>query len=351
MALTAEGWASGMFGVGDDMAKGVGEDVGGVVWERLYATAGIKAGGRVLAEARMEDGRVLPAVVTMAYGRGRVLAILGEGWWRGMGRGEAWWGAKPQAAGDKGEVMRGKKWGGGGGGVLRWLVLNEPMGSGDRVRLMMDRTQVAVGETVEIEVVSDEAGDVLGGDDAKGQATRSEVLGRQGMVVCKVGVHGEGKGESKGESKGEGMGEGKGQGKDEAIPMRGGDTPRVGMSRRWHGTYRAVEAGEYQAAWLEDGRVVASMMFGVHDANVEGLDTSANVGLMRAIADAGGGLFFQGGDGASHVDELIDHMVYRRAARDVPNGVKPIWNRWFVMAGLVFLLGVEWLIRRWMGWR
>jgi len=77
-------------------------------------------------------------------------------------------------------------------------------------------------------------------------------------------------------------------------------------------------------------------------ASVEKQELSADPELMRKLAEISGGAVV----GAKEVANLGAVVRRWQAAREIAQRQKPVWDRWWWLAGILALLGAEWWLRR-----
>lgn len=110
------------------------------------------------------------------------------------------------------------------------------------------------------------------------------------------------------------------------------------------GSFHAKIPGDYVATIAEPGpkggRVTAP--FSVYEHRQEDLNTSADPGLMRQIADVSGGKALDINE-IQQLPSLINKASASRIQKPEPQS---IWDRWEVLAFLTGLLGTEWFWRR-----
>jgi hypothetical protein len=80
----------------------------------------------------------------------------------------------------------------------------------------------------------------------------------------------------------------------------------------------------------------------VVSASVEKRDLSADVEIMRKLAQTSGGAVVDGED-VARLGEVVRRW---EAARQLAHRHRPVWDRWWVWAGMLALLGAEWWFRR-----
>jgi len=85
-----------------------------------------------------------------------------------------------------------------------------------------------------------------------------------------------------------------------------------------------------------------SMTIEVVDASVERRELSADPQLMKQLATVSGGQALAGSD----LGQLGDVVRRWRAARQLSHEQRPVWDRWWVLATMLGMMGVEWWLRR-----
>lgn len=80
----------------------------------------------------------------------------------------------------------------------------------------------------------------------------------------------------------------------------------------------------------------------VVSASVEKRELSADPDLMRKLAEVAGGSVVT----ASDVPRMAEVVKRWEAARQLAHRQRPLWDRWWVLAAFVALLGAEWWLRR-----
>lgn len=102
------------------------------------------------------------------------------------------------------------------------------------------------------------------------------------------------------------------------------------------GTYRvALKNNVGKPAELSQSVEVVS-------ASVEKRELSADPALMRKLAEVSGGAVV----GANDVARLPETVRRWEAARQLAHRQQPVWDRWWVLEGMLGLLGAEWWLRR-----
>ena len=102
------------------------------------------------------------------------------------------------------------------------------------------------------------------------------------------------------------------------------------------GTYRvALKNNVGKPAELSQSVEVVS-------ASVEKRELSADPELMRQLAEISGGATLNGND----IARMPDLVRKWEAARQLAHRQQPVCDRWWVLAGMLALLGSEWWLRR-----
>jgi hypothetical protein len=132
-------------------------------------------------------------------------------------------------------------------------------------------------------------------------------------------------------------------GRSEQVTLSRG----TGKQADFMATYRPKAAGDYVVTLAQPGgkgeRVTAP--FSVFEHAQEDLNTSADPGLMRQIAEAGGGKALSL-DEIKSLPRLLSESEAWFQKKPEPQS---IWDRWEVLALILGLLGAEWFIRRRLG--
>ena len=77
-------------------------------------------------------------------------------------------------------------------------------------------------------------------------------------------------------------------------------------------------------------------------ASVEKKELSADPDLMRKLAELSGGAVIKAED-VARMPEVVRRW---EASREISHRQQPVWDRWWFLAAVVVLLGVEWWFRR-----
>lgn len=298
IALTAAGRSSPIFAFGS-AAGSAGEVIGAQsALPVLELVEGMKPAAVALArvgragEDRAEPGE--PAMVSMTQGRGRVVAVLGQGLWR--------WSLRPPGEGGPAGVFE-TMW----SNAVRYLAMGGAFEPGEEVALRLSRASVRLGDAVRMDAVTrlePPAG-------FSPTLTLTDPEGRRREVALEGAEH---------------------------APRRLSATVEPEMT----GTYEArLEASPLSPA-------EQSRRFSVYDTNQEQLRTAARPEALRRLAAATDGLFFRAGE--DEAVDLAERLHRHRVAREVPPTPEGVWDRPWLLAVLVLALGLEWMGRRLAGW-
>lgn len=244
-----------------------------------------------LAGAANAGGETYPAIVRMNYGRGIVVALLGEGLWQ-------WSLLSPERQDLVG--FYDTFW----SNLVRWLSMGGDFPPGQQVALQLDRTSVRLGSGLLADVVYKRAG--------TGAAPPNLTLTLP-------------------------------SGDQQTIAM----APVPGRESRYRAQVDPQSVGIFQLALHTPDAEPAKIerKFSVYDINLERLNASANPLPLRILADHSGGEFLD----TKAAEDLADHLHRQRASMVVPPKLEYIWDQGFVMVLLLMWAGVEWLIRRLVG--
>jgi hypothetical protein len=259
-------------------------------FERLTSVDRVKGGTLVLAGSPGVGGPnsdTLPALTRMAYGRGQVVALHGEGLWR--------WSLLPPEL----EDLRGfydTFW----SNLVRWLALGGDFQPGQPVSLQLSRTSARLGDELIVDVACRQ-------EASAGGEPRLTVTSPDGQPV------------------------------EVLLNRLPGATPR------YRATLVATEPGVHEARVTLPGQSLdLSRKYSVYDVNLERLQTSANFLALEMLAEHSGGEMFDVEESA----DLFDQLQRHRAAILSPPRTVYLWDRGVVMTLLLAWAGAEWLFRR-----
>ncbi len=261
----------------------------------------IKTAARVLAHARPEavltagdeggnPGRGVeqPAIVTMPYGRGQVLAIVGEGLWR-------WYLHERQEA-DAAQGLYDRFW----SNTVRHLAMGSDFQPGRELTLRVSSPAVHVGEPITLTVSARQAIDPA--IDA-----RLTLTGPDGDTI--------------------------------ELSLRTGP----GSARQQH-SFSPETPGPWQAVADAGGLTPEPVeaRFTAYELDIERLDSAANPALLHTLATGSGGRLLD----PDEPDALTDVLAAHRAAMAVPPTPEHVWNQGWVLALVLLWAGGEWLARK-----
>lgn len=293
LALTNAGRGSPCFALpslGDDVAAAVAALPGLAV---MPVATREKAGAIVLARAvpvGQATGAVgesgAPGLAVMNYGRGKVLAVLGEGLWR--------WSMLPprfhEATG-----LYDAFW----SSTIRWMAMGSEFLPGQPVAVRLGRSSVRLGDTVTLDVLRRAAGE---------EAPHVRVVDPAGQA--------------------------------HDVPLRPVD--EEGM--RFQASLSPAAAGVHRVLLEAGAGETHERKFSVYDVDVERLEASAAPEELRVLAEQSGGRLL------TSADELPAELLERRAEHWRRREASFIWDRWPILAALLLWIGAEWFVRRRAGW-
>jgi hypothetical protein len=254
------------------------------------------------AEKRQADSpshsREMAVLAYQNYGQGKVVALVGQGLWR--------WAFLPPEMQEYASCYN-DFW----THLMRWLVSQSDFLPGQEVTLRTDRGSYAPDDTVNL---------------------MAFVRGKAASQLPAVRI---------------------------AAPDGAVATVRLskagGKQADFIGAFRPKLPGEYlasltmgkagQADSLPHSRGVVTVPFSVFEGREEDIVTAADPELMRRIAAAGGGEAL-----SLHDLRALPHKLREiHAASITKTEARPAWDRWWVLAGILGALSLEWGLRRRMG--
>lgn len=236
-----------------------------------------------------------PALVTMPVGRGGVTLVAIDNTWR-------WSLLSPEQRKTPGLAgAYDQFW----GGLARWMVMRGDFEPGKQATLQLDNTGVNVGQTVGITVA----------------CRWTPTANFQPRLTVTDG-----------------------RGRSAAVAL----TRVTGADARWHATVTPTEPGVFKVALDASPLTPATQerRFQARGVDLERLHSASDPASMRKLAEISGGLALAGDDAATWPEKL----AARYASRKAPDSIEPLWPRAWLLAALVSLMGVEWIVRRRMGW-
>ncbi len=242
------------------------------------------------------DASGRPAIVSMAYGRGSVVAILGEGLWQ--------WRMLPSPQEAQPEIYD-HFW----SNLVRWMALGGDFQPGQQFALRLSRTSEQLGRPLTFDVLYKEQADspaaiphprltIIDPDGRRHELALRRVTGNDLRFTASY------------------------------------EPPRTGI-------YRALidspndSTERHKAQPQEQG-------FSIYQNDVERLDTSAQSMPLRVLTEASGGALFD----ALDAQGFLHHLQRARAAVMSPPQREYIWDSGSIMTALLTWLGIEWIIRR-----
>ncbi|MEM9915193.1 MAG: vWA domain-containing protein [Planctomycetota bacterium] len=255
----------------------------------------LKPATRVLAATARDGDDEDALLVSMPYGRGMVVALLGEGLWR--------W----SLAGSNDETMAGvfdSFW----SNAVRWLVLGSDADAGQDLSIRLSERSIALEDELLVTVVQ------------RGAAADLEI---EAVVTDPAG-------------------------KQTSLSLQ----DFSGTDQRRTGGYRPTVAGVHTLAVRavddtptnpgDEAIEPVETPFIAYDGNTELLRTAADPALMRSLAVDSGGEVLSPDNPAA----LLEVLSRQQAARFVPPVPEYVWDRGWVMALLLIWIGLEWIVRK-----
>jgi hypothetical protein len=259
----------------------------------LQAVQGVrrlKPSTRVLAEAisARNPSQTHPAIVTMAAGRGQVVALLGHDSWR--------WSLRPPT--DESLVsFYDTFW----SNLVRWLVMGGDFQPGHQVALKLSRQSLQLAEELEVEVVF-----------------KDPLTARGSWRIVWTDADGH----------------------DRELSLR----RLPGRAPRFRTTVTPTATGVHQFELLTPGALPERQQqkLNVYDVSLERLETSARPQRLKQLAEATGGVFFDG----NASEDFLEVIERQQLARQIPPEPRYVWDQAGIMTLLLMWIGSEWLFRR-----
>jgi uncharacterized membrane protein len=255
----------------------------------------VKPGASVLLEHPFAtvDGRSAPLLALWDYGRGRAMSLMTDGSW--------YWAFVAHAEGAPSHSYE-RFW----SNALRWLVRDPDLTT---LQVVADPPSVEPGKPVAV-VITARMPDYTPAADA----------------VVKVDLVSADDGH--------------------VVASKSGTTSADGVARIEFappapGPYRLVGRASKGDRSLGEGQDAVA----VRAVGTELADAHVGTELLKDIAKASGGKAFTATPALSEVPLLEPPLVEVGRAKD-----QPVWDRWYWLAGMVCIIGLEWLLRRRFGY-
>jgi len=250
--------------------------------DQASVTLGEKPLAVVLAEAAEREGPVL--VAYQRYGQGKALSLNASGLWRWSFR---------ETGQEESEVAYGRFW----LSLLQWLLSGNQFLPGADVALTSARRYYSSEQPMQFLISTRNLDRTI-------YKPRLEIIG--------------------------------GNGKLEIEPRARGESFVAEAGPFGPGNYQVILHNNVgKPAELSQNAEVVS-------ASIEKKELSADSDLMRRLAEISGGAAIKAED-VPHMPEVVRHW---EAARQIGHRQQPFWDRWWLLAGLLTLLGLEWWFRR-----
>lgn len=254
-----------------------------------------KAGAEVLARAT-EAGALAgqadagwPAIVTMNFGRGRTVAILGEGLWQ--------WRFLPPQSKDLDGVYD-HFW----SSLVRWLAMSSDFLPGQAVSLKLGRSSSPLGEPASFDVVCK----LKPAEGFKPVLKLTDPSGKSRELA--------------------------------ALPL-------PGVEGRYRANFNPPAPGVYKVTLElpgQDATAVQEKKFSVYDVDMERLHVAAVPEELARLAEVSGGLALS----ADNAAQLPHELARQKSLRTTPQPPEFLWNHAGVLVLILAWAGVEWLARR-----
>ena len=242
----------------------------------------------VVLAAATEGGQSTPVITYQPVGNGRVVVVEGAGMWR--------WAFLPPTFQDRDEVYA-ALW----RSLVRWLVSNVELLPSQELALRTDTTTFSTDEaaTAVLLVREDRIGEVPSVE------LTGDTLERTRLVS--------------------------------PVPAGGPGQYRVVFGRLPEGHYQARVVGQ------QEDDIAGVAEFSVRGNLRERLDIAAQPEIMAMIATRSGGAEFSGDDWNVLAQHFAEHVHRIHPPR---NTQTPMWDRWWVLLGIVLLWATAWMMRR-----
>jgi len=250
--------------------------------DHVSVTLGEKPLAVVLASSAEQDGPVL--VAYQRYGQGRALSLNASGLWRWSFR---------ETGQEESEIAYRRFW----ISLLQWLLSGSQFLPGADTALSTARRYYTSEQPMQFVIHTRNL-------DLSAYHPRVSIIGSNGTVEVDPRARGE------------------------SFVAEAGPFPA--------GSYRVVLKNNIgKPAELAQNVEVVS-------ASLEKSELSADPDLMRQLAETSGGATLSGPD-IARLPELVRRW---QAARQLVHRQQPLWDRWWFLASLIGLLGIEWWMRR-----
>jgi hypothetical protein len=265
-----------------------------------------KPAAQVLATSQLDAATAQPILLSMPYGRGMVVALVGQGLWRwSMLPGEL---SPAQDGATQGkpidaDALKGvfdQFW----SNMIRWLVLGSDFQPGRPISLRLSQRSLPLGERLGISL----AGRYQADGDRNVQLT---VMDPQGKTYHPA---------------------------QESAGQVGGSILRqqAWFQPRIPGEHRVVVT-----APILDGQPLEAK-FSVYDVDAERLFSATNRQALRRLALESGGLMLN----PAEPEKLAESLLRYQASTLVPPRPRHVWDQWWILTLILIWAGSEWLIRR-----
>lgn len=241
------------------------------------------------AASSSSSGEQPPVITFQPFGGGRVVVVEGAGMWR--------WAIRPPSEHES-DQLYGELW----RSMMRWLVANVSLLPSQRASLRADKTSFAVDESSTATLLVRDA--------------------REFGEIPQIWLRSL---------------------RTEPILVR--TIPSSDDLHQFRADFGKLDEGRYTATLegARPGEVASSTAFDVVGNLRERLDVGARPDLMRLLAEGSGGAVISG----LQVDESKRNIEQQMSASRKQRLQQTVaWDRWWVLASLLFVWGITWTIRR-----
>jgi hypothetical protein len=235
-----------------------------------------------------EGGQAAPVITYQPVGNGRVVVVEGAGMWR--------WAFLPPTFQDRDEIYA-ALW----RSLVRWLVSNVGLLPTQDLALRTDTTTFSTDEAAMAMLLLRE--DRIGG--LPEVELSGEMLEKPRLIS--------------------------------PVPAGGAGQYRLIFGRLPEGHYRVRVVGD------QKDEISGLAEFDVRGNLRERLDIAAQPEVMQMIASRTGGAEISGGEESALARYFEEHL---HRIHPIRNTQTPLWDRWWILCGIVFLWTVSWMLRR-----
>ncbi|MBI2191262.1 MAG: VWA domain-containing protein [Planctomycetes bacterium] len=301
--LTPEGLESPIFEIGptSDVQALIGrlpalDQAAWTLGERPLAVVLATAGG---ATSQADSGRTI-LLAYQRYGQGKVLTLNATGLWR--------WCLRPRAAEDE-ETAYARLW----NAILRWMIAGNVFDPGAQVSLRSARRHYTDEQTLQFFIHTQ-------GIDRGVYRPRLSIRPTPGLETRP----------------------GPDPSPAVASPME--IEPREQKGGGYSAEAGPLPPGSYQVTLFNNAGRPETLFLTVEvlSASVENRELSADPDLLRKTAESSGGKMLR----ASEISSLPEIFKQWQASGQQAYEKQTVWDRWWMLGGMLLALGIEWFLRR-----